>query len=253
MYAQEDLGPNGDNWYKALRKINALPESIPPLPSNVQEILASPCPIEGAPKRLTDTHSLWLIPGGKIKDIDALGNSCGERRSRLFLGPCHPGLPMDFLPNLRTPETIGLEEPKWVIVSDILPGSLRQTLHIQQKMIQELRNKSFINYEIPRFKYALAINLLKIQVDGVGPWARKLTRVQEEFVRQYPDQTWGGTLCSLTVGSVLEHGRTVTHTFRCCADQHDHSAILLWDSNVGMAAMWVGFSPKRAESSCVLS
>jgi hypothetical protein len=256
-YVQEDLGPNVDNWYKALRKIHALPQSIPPLPPNIREILEAACPIYGAPQRLKDTHTLWLIPGGKIKDIDALAAQCGERTLTEFLGPRHLEMPAGFISDLRTPESVEFEQPEWVIISGILPESLRKTLYEQRRMIEKLRDKSFVNYEMPRFKYALAANLLKIQVDKEGLWLnpvtpRRLTRVQEEFYNRSPNKMWG-THCSLNVGStIVSGGYRVTQTTFCATNTHGFDAIGLWDNDVGMAAMWVGFSPKP-QSSCVMS
>lgn len=253
-YANENLGSNTYNWYNVLRKLNILPETIPPLPLNIHEILASTCPIFGAPRRLTDTHSLWLIPGGaKTPDIDTLAKHCGERIETRLLGRKQAGV-KDKEIVLRTSETVGFEAPVWIMISDLLPKSVDRSYCIQEELITKLRKDSFANYEIPSLKYALAASLLKIQTDGSGLWwqdgTNKSTRVLENVLYYY-DRYFNSALnCTITVGSSRDqYGRTVGRISYC---QQGKGAPMYWDENVGIAALWVNFRPKT-EFSCVLS
>jgi hypothetical protein len=265
-YTTEILGPNAYSWYTVLEKLNILPKKISPLPLNIHDILTSTCPIFGAPWRLIDTHTLWLIPGGqRIKNIDDLASVCGMGQSYQFLSSDDPNLVKSCPKTLRTAETVNFEADEWFIISDLLPESLNQTSYKQTEMIVKIRKKSFVNYEVPRFKYALAASLFKKQLDGTGLWItsqkdRGFTRVQETMITSdsgiftTPKEVFWAISSDLTIGSSRNQwGHTVTVISKCPRDFEVRGALKRWDNDVGMAALWVGFSPKPSESSCAMS
>ena len=252
-YVPENLGPNGDNWYKVLRNLKILPQNIPALPVNIRDILTSTCPIFGAPNRVTDTHTLWLIPGGR--DIDRFAVECGDRKQLHLLSLLHLAN-LGGSDNLRTPQAIEFTESQWVLMSDILPNSMNQHMWDQNKMIATLRKKSFLNYQIPSFKYALAANLLKIRADGKGLWLksggrRRLTRVEETYAGVVPGKLVGPRF-SLAVGSQFLNGLSQTEICGCATSLQNGETHSCDDPDVGMAAMWLNFTPKPS-SSCTLS
>lgn len=246
-YATEDFGSNIDNWYNVLRKLNILPESIPPLPSNIHDILGSPCPIFGSPNRVTDTHTLWLIPGGKIEDINTLAELCGVSSDTQ---EHHWRLEQSTLSGFKM-EKMKFESPTWILISNLLPRSLQLNYSDQKKMIAKLRKKTVVNYEVPSFKYMLAANLLKMQTDGKGLWEEgKLTRVKESFLYNHGDG-FGAECYTLAMGSSSKNDHTWIVIRHCSKEPGDP----LWNKNVGIVALWVGFRPKPLlkQSCCVLS
>ena len=171
-----DIGRNGTNWYTALSKLNLLPQSIPPLPSNIHEILMANCPIY-SDKRVNDTHSLFLFPAGTIDTL----------AERFFGVPINPLT--DCLASAKR-HTLSDEFTKceWgLVTNDLLPDSREKTHEEQKKMIQEIRDRAFLPYEVPPFKYALAANLLNTAAEGDRSlWLNRndiegRTRVQETF------------------------------------------------------------------------
>lgn len=261
-YAHGNLGKNAYQWYLAVRKLNIVPQKVPPVPFNIHDMLESTCPIEGEPRRITDTHSLWLIPGGLglITNIDELAKICGQGCDTDFLGPKHPGLREGRLQGLRTDKTVGFLEPEWIVIYNCLLFGSKSTCDDECK-ISKLRDKSFVNYELPSFKYALAANLLKLRLDGNGLWekngkVRRLTRVQEDFsfirnriglVRDY---------YNLTVGHRRVKGQVATD-LSCISslEPEPETNSSDWDIDVGVAPIWVGFSakPPSPNSTCTLS
>lgn len=179
-------------WYSRLQKINALPEKIPPLRQDILQILETVCwcdEIEGTPKKVGDCFSLYLIPAGKVPSgsidtIDDIGKLCGLTRSEKYLEKDYYRFS-----SLRSLETVGFRHPEFILVSEkTLPNSTKKTFEEKRKMINLFARK-FFNFrslicEFPRFKYAMAANLLKIKHDGVGHWVQEgqvagATSVQE--------------------------------------------------------------------------
>jgi hypothetical protein len=241
-------GPNTDTWYNVLRQLNILPKSIPPLPLNIHEILATTCPIFGAPKRLTDTHSLWLIPGGKeMPNIDTLASCCGKDIETEIVDIEKLGLKANEIA-LRTAESVAFEAPVWIMISDLLPRSVDQLYKWQEEMITKLRQISFANYEIPSFKYALAASMFKIKSNGTGLWQEgnenKITRVRESFSTYYNGRI--AAHFTLTVGSERDQFGHTKGSVNFCLEGR-------CVRHIGIAALWVNFQPKPPESHCVLS
>lgn len=78
---------------------------------------------------------------------------------------------------------------EWILITnDLLPGSQAKNYKTQIEMIADLKNKAFLSYEIPNYKYALAANLLEIAAKNgcEGLWLQPhetegRTRVRETF------------------------------------------------------------------------
>ncbi len=99
--------------------------------------------------------------------------------------------------------------------------------------------------------------MLSIQASGKGMWELTedraiLTRVRENFLRNETVSPWITTNCNLTVGTQVIGRRHVMATGYCSIYMYEDRSVH-WDNSVGMAVVWVGFSPKPTESRCAVN
>lgn len=231
-------------WYELLKKINALPERVPPLRQDISQILESVCSINANTRKVIDFFSLYLIPAGQtpagfIKTLDDTARLCGWKEQSNFLE--NYGW---FFSSIRTLETVGFAQSEWVLVSKLLPESTQKKFSEQVSMIHNFAKKFFVHHpslicEFPRFKYVMAANLLKIQHKGVGHWIQEgqsesATRVEECFRDCYP----GEEECFWKYIHVSTHCLNGDHF-----PSYGSSHYLLESSKIGVAAVVRGLSP----------
>ena len=133
--------------------------SEPSLPSNIKEIMDSPCPFwEG--KQVKDTHLLALIPSrvaGKPLTLDYLGE--------LIKSPKGGGhkTQYDFYSS-RVREAIGNQSPGrsyWVLMTrDVLEGSRNKRYEEQCTLVSGHANRTGLAYEVPGALEAAVVMLL---------------------------------------------------------------------------------------------
>lgn len=154
------LPSNLTNWYTALKRIEALPEKILPLPLNIYEILNSQCPI-GPSRKIEETHSLYLIPPGALNELEQRVRDYGQK----FFQGDNPLKFRYFWDDARQEHAdIPVGEPRWVLITnDVLPGSRNQHYSKQEQMITDLNAKNGTNYQVPTLREtAAALFLHKI-------------------------------------------------------------------------------------------
>ncbi|HSX37441.1 MAG TPA: DUF1735 domain-containing protein [Chlamydiales bacterium] len=216
--------PNLINWYRALELIDALPDKIPPLPRGIVQILNSGCPIRSGDKKsdettykLTDTHSLYLIPPDSLTQFEARIRAYGARiypyrknplRFERFWDMAHRRYG-----NVR-PNTY-----EWVLISnDVLEGSIGESFVTQAKMVADLSRKAFASYEVPSLReFAMAMFLHKVAtkeslLESKG-YSAIFTRVQE-----------------------AEYGHQLVISGPGSSGMHVNAEVLL-DEDVGMAVL----------------
>lgn len=141
LIVSEYLNPVPGYWYHALEKINALPESIPPLPDNMRAVLEGP---QG-----TD-YTVMLIPEefGNLEQLERRMidwmDAKGINNYRFFQF-------RDFDPVIR--EAYGSRpfgQTHWVLMrKGILPGSRDQLASQQMRQIEQLKRETGVNYQLP--------------------------------------------------------------------------------------------------------
>lgn len=194
----DTLSPSLTNWHTALQRSNALPDKIPPLPWNIEQILNSKCPIfceERKPNethyKVEDTHSLYLDPFPTINALEASVNVYGQsyyphenplRIQRFWAENCR-----------RAHGNVEFE-PQWILISNnVLPDSRKKSYEEQAQMVADLSKEAFVNYEVPSLKAAIAASFLHKVATGASLYTKgdsqsyifdTYTRVQETIGKQ---------------------------------------------------------------------
>jgi hypothetical protein len=154
LVGPDPLPPICTNWYTALKAIDALPDKIPVLPRDIHQILGSKCPIYSN-KRISETHSLYLIPPGTVNELEARVSTYGQQ---LYSNDENPLRFRHFFDATRQEHgNIQFHEYEWILISnDVLPGSRDQPLQKQAQMVADLSAKSFTDYQVPTLREAVA-------------------------------------------------------------------------------------------------
>ncbi len=169
------------------------PGDVPPLPANIDDILAQPCPFwEG--KTVAQTHMLILIP----KTVTRIVN--GETVTALFtlriLGDLVQSsnrvAPESLLSDCVAPQILHVHgdtpvtKSRWILMTkDVLPRSRNKNYFVQQRLVEAA------GYEIPSCLEAATAILLEYVRSGIRCFANSpniLTRCQEIFWRRHPSQ-----------------------------------------------------------------
>jgi hypothetical protein len=172
------------NWYIARKRLNILPEKIPPLPENITQILNSKCSIygdqikeDGTHPRVGETHFLQLIcqeDGSLIQFIDVLRAYYLNEKERFWI--------LNFSTITRREHGNVPFKSHWeLITKDVIPGSQKKTYNQQIAIVEALAQKSFVNYEVPSLKSmspALLLHTVATR-DLLYKVGRTYSRVQE--------------------------------------------------------------------------
>jgi hypothetical protein len=120
----------------------------PPLPSDIEKILKSPCPFFVG-KRVEETHLLTLIPktvNGKPLTLNSL--------EKLVKNPKqgHPTQYRVYWDKIRKQYgSQPLQRSYWILMtSDVIPGSRNKSHEIQAKLLNEGSQKAQVMYEVPQ-------------------------------------------------------------------------------------------------------
>lgn len=140
------IDPKLTDWHTVLKHLKILPERIPRLPKNIHRILYSECPIyretrkeDGAPYRVMDTHLLYLIPSGTLKELEARVRAYGQPLAE------YKGNPHSIAYSLNCKEHVNtqFQEPKWVLLSeDLLPESCNKSYEEQMQIVAHSSRKA---------------------------------------------------------------------------------------------------------------
>jgi hypothetical protein len=153
--------------------------SEPSFPSNIKEIMDSPCPFwEG--KQVRDTHLLVLIPSrvaGKPLTLDYLGELIQSPK-----GGGHKTQYRFYWDEIR--KAIGNQSPGrsyWVLMTrDVLPGSRRKRYYDQCALVANHANRTGLAYEVPGALEAAVVMLLHHVRSGKRLYSdRTYTRCQD--------------------------------------------------------------------------
>ena len=132
--------------------------SEPSLPSNIEEIMDSPCPFwEG--KKVKDTHLLVLIPShvaGKPLTLDYLVKLIERPQEEGYETRCHSREYRDARIGSQSPDS-----SYWVLMTrDVLPGSRNKSYEDQCALVADHANCTGLGYEVPRALEAVVVMLL---------------------------------------------------------------------------------------------
>lgn len=164
----QDTESQHPDWYTVLRKIKMLPDLIPALPGNINEILSSNCPIHQRfmqlhPLKIWQTHLLYLIPPGTLNEFVQRVNEYGKERLAECQGKgVHP-FQFRYIrnENLTTYGDTRIDEPEWILISkDVLPKSRGLTYQAQADMVEKLSKKDSAKYNVPSLRTVTVVALL---------------------------------------------------------------------------------------------
>lgn len=165
------LPPYLTNWYTAHRKLGWRCRKIPPLPRFIYQIMNSICPIYGHQKRpdetrlkVKDTHFLSLLP----KELGTINQF--ERDLKRYEMQVYPSKATSlqfhhfWYPARQEHGDKLFPETQWVLMTQKeLPKSSWTTWADKVKLVGALKNRSYVEYEIPTLQQgfaAIATNII---------------------------------------------------------------------------------------------
>ncbi len=118
------------NWHTALSRLGILPEQIPPLLLNSNQIRDGICPIRG---------SFYLFPRGTLNNFEALVKAYGQKHLASFGGANPLQFQYFWEPARRDHGNTQFEKDSWRWMSDdILEGSRSLSYDKQARMVAKL-------------------------------------------------------------------------------------------------------------------
>jgi hypothetical protein len=185
-------------WYTARERLGILPEKLPPLPWNIDQILNSKCPVYGDEKKedgthytVKETHVLQLLceEDGSInqfeKEIRAHWKKYPSLRFRIF----NPAARQEY-GNLR------FEPSHWeLLTTDILPKSRKLRYPVQIAQIHSLSQKSFVHYEIPSLQNVSRTTFLHKVATNENLYSGNHVRGPRHTLTRVKDETYNGAFC----------------------------------------------------------
>ena len=179
----------------------------PPLPSDIGEILDSPCPFWPG-ERVEDTHLLVLIPAmvdGKPFSLNLLRD--------LIRRPQGGGYPTKYRNYSNSiEEQFGAQSPRhsyWVLMTrDVLEGSRNQKRASQQTLVAAYAERTNLPYELPDTLEAATTILSHYVRSGERLYAHDpgtYTRCQELVNDQYPAVVGGFSSVGINVDSISDY------------------------------------------------
>ncbi len=150
--------------------------NVPRLPSNIAEILNSPCLIWSS-KKVHETHLLTLIPD-TINNQPFTLKTLGELILHPKIGPA-----TKFRYSLGEYQDSSAPQPYWVLISrDVLEGSRNQIYQTQFDHVDSLAQKTDVPYAVPKVLEAATCILMHYVSTGQklytdSPWT--YTRCQD--------------------------------------------------------------------------
>ena len=208
------FGP--DQWAKHMGKVATDEEiraALSILPANIEKILCSPCPVfPGSGKLVKDTHVLVYIDQSVGRTAIILTSSGelleakldGSNRKNKGFEYIHP----EVLSKLNKP----VDQAHWVLMTkDVLGGddlgpngSRGKAYATQEKMVEELAERSGELYEVPQTLEAVAALIAHFLKSGKFIFGRgddlwTYTRCKEELINGYRVGVGGFASAGLSV------------------------------------------------------
>ena len=214
------LHPTLTNWYTALQYLG-YNEQVPALPHHMPMILNGKCPIQGqnlnpdgTAYKVSDTHVLYYIPPWSLNELEARIKAYGESALNDLGQKLYPHEnPLQFRyfwDCARQQHGEVRSKGEWVFISKgVLEGSRNQPYQKQVEMIQELSQKSFVNYEVPSLRAVVAAAFLhKVATrESLYQAGNKQNQDIDTYTRvQEALGNWG-----LNVGAFASDGFYVSH------------------------------------------
>lgn len=211
LMVDQPLPPILTSWYIALKRLNLLPEKIPPLPDNIVNILLSPCPIKKG-KQIKDTHILTLVPreAGNLNKFEQTLRRYGEQHYPQNENP----LQYRYFSQTARYEhgTTPFRPTHWVLMTNgVLPGSRNKTFQTQLKLIENLSKRAGAEHEAPTLQQAVTAMMTHKVATGVtlyragnagDNYLYTCTRVQERTNN-----------CPLIVGGFAPSGLSISYDY----------------------------------------
>ncbi len=170
----------------------------PPLPPDISQILASPCPFFPG-KRVEETHVLVLVPAtvnGEPLTLAKMG--------QLVQNPLQDGRPTKYRYCHLGQHPDGVAPAShWVLMTrDVIPGSRSKSYAAQQELLTRLSQKANVVYEVPRILDATVCLFMEYVRSGAwlysdNPWT--YTRCQEKYNSKWQLVVGGVALDGLDV------------------------------------------------------
>jgi len=175
-------------WYLALKRLNAMPLKIPPLPNHIRQILRNKCPIlrdqkkaDGTFYTVGDTHHLFLIPQ-ELRSLKQLEGQVVKpyrnkwHGTRLKLCGRENDLTIDYL-GFSEKESNQLAnqpfaESQWVMAFDRTLGQkvpwylVDEPSKVLQRFTDDIKKESFIQYKIPTLQQSYVTRLFHYVLSG---------------------------------------------------------------------------------------
>jgi hypothetical protein len=186
----------------------------PPLPADIRDILAEPCPFSTDGKRVAETHLLMLIPetiNGEPLNLNTLGKLFKAKFPTVGNDTGYRNICDDIQAAAKNHG-----KSRWILMTrDVVEGSRGKAFAVLEALVAE---KGSNVYEVPLVLDATTCILLE--------YARSLGQT-----RLYSDEPWTSTQCQervrgwrLGVGCFLPDG---LHVYPCYS----------YNDRVGVAAM----------------
>jgi len=173
----------------------------PPLPSDIQQILLSPCPFWSG-KKVQDTHLLVLIPKTVNGQLLTLANlrdwiQKPKQGNATKFGHWDPG----------GNENLSIANSYWVLMTrDVLEGTRKKSYADQTQIVSGFRQKTGIDYQPPK--------LLEVAVCILMEHASKGTRLYSDSPLTYArcQEKYGNTDWQMVMGGFAVTGLVVYHS-----------------------------------------
>lgn len=215
-------------WYTALERLDLLQRRIPALPRHIHQILKGKCPLpkragqelkpDGTPWKVSDTHSLYLIPAGTLNDLETRASNYGRKAinahgERLYPNENPFGFRY-FVDAVRQEHGDVSFEAEWILMSnDVLKGSRSQSWNDQVKIIQNLSREAFVEYQVPSAKQAFGFMILHKVATGESLYQSGNERNHYLYTYTRVQETTGGY--HLVVGGSAPSGVNVSDNYGC--------------------------------------
>jgi hypothetical protein len=153
-FVKEALHPISE-WFFAFKQLEILPEKIPPLPEKLPQILDGDCPFFKG-KKVRETHVLMLIPSS-FKTLKKFIDHLRTLSPKCTLWDESRALCMD----------LSYPVMHWVLMTkSVIPGSEHKSYRSQERVIKQINQKHFVNYEVPAL--IDVVTLLFLHYVGTG-------------------------------------------------------------------------------------
>jgi hypothetical protein len=153
--AYNEIAFGNDKWIEAYGveiKEEDIGKDLNALPENILEILESTCPTDSS-KKIKNTHMLVWMPQTIImdgKEQHLTLNILGQLIKKKYCSKSEKGYSYF---NSQVEKEIGdktLTKGQWVLMTkDAIEGSKNQDYYTQQKLVNDLAEKSGMSYELP--------------------------------------------------------------------------------------------------------